>query len=83
MIYNFYEDPGHGYLEVPLPILEASGVKNSISGYSGKNKDFAYLEEDCDAPLFMKSWQDKTGEKVEFKVIYCEHRRVPTHNFWS
>lgn len=47
--YTFHADPGHGWLEVPLHTCEGL----SISLYSYTDGVSAYLEEDCDAPLWM------------------------------
>jgi hypothetical protein len=46
-------DPGHGWLQVPKAIFEHSGVAPEISMYSYKDRNFVYLEEDCDAGIFM------------------------------
>ncbi|MCK5548792.1 MAG: hypothetical protein KAI64_07235 [Thermoplasmata archaeon] len=47
--YTFISDPGHGWLRVPL--AEIKDV--ALSNYSYRDHEFAYLEEDCDAPKFM------------------------------
>lgn len=52
-MYTFHYDPGHGWLEVPLSELRKLGIADKISIYSYMSGDVAYLEEDCDAPLFM------------------------------
>ena len=44
-----FNDPGHGWLRVPLKIIrkmQANGLV--LSGYSYQSKRYAYLEEDCD-----------------------------------
>lgn len=46
-------DAGHGWLSVP--ILMARKV-DGISEYSYIGNGRAYLEEDCDAPLFFKHY---------------------------
>lgn len=53
--YRFIEDPGHGWLEVPIGELHALGIADQISTYSyfDRVKGFAYLEEDCDATTFI------------------------------
>jgi hypothetical protein len=48
-----YEDPGHGWLAVPVDWLEALGIRDKVSRCSFVRGGTAYLEEDCDAPLFM------------------------------
>lgn len=54
---NFFEDPGHGWLEVPVEWLDTLGIQGEITGYSylGNSADghpCAYLEEDCDYSTF-------------------------------
>ena len=67
MKYTFFEDPGHGWLKVPLKKLEKLGIVNQISIYSYMQGDYAYLEEDCDAPLFIKTAK-RRGQTVELDV---------------
>ena len=50
----FHYDPGHAWLQVPLTDLAKYNVKG-ISNYSYQDKDFAYLEEDCDAPRYIEA----------------------------
>jgi len=57
-IYNFHSDPGHGWLEVPLD--EVKHIASKITGYSYIRGDNVYLEEDCDAGLFLDSLQTGT-----------------------
>lgn len=51
--YKFISDPGHGWLEVPQVDILTAGIQSKISGYSYINKGMVYLEEDCDAGLFI------------------------------
>lgn len=53
--YRFFEDPGHGWLEVPRAEVVASGAKISTYSYYDPATDMAYLEEDCDALAFLKA----------------------------
>jgi len=50
--YIFFEDPGHGWLRVPLKEVEP--IADKISPYSYMRGKYAYLEEDCDAWTFLK-----------------------------
>lgn len=61
-MYTFFTDPGHGWLRVPLADLHEVGFKPSK--YSYYDKDYAYLEEDCDAPLFMEYVDAKPHKEV-------------------
>jgi hypothetical protein len=62
--YMFHTDPAHGWLQVPLDEVKSLGIQ--VSAYSYRDDKFAYLEEDCDAPKFMKA----LGEEV---AIYEKH----------
>jgi len=53
MKLDFISDPGHGWLKVPLTLLVKYGILESISSWSYIRGKFAYLEEDCDADVFM------------------------------
>lgn len=57
--YKFFSDPGHGWLEVPMAQVRKAGIQNKVSGYSYRktigNVEYAYLEEDCDAGLFVNT----------------------------
>ncbi len=50
--FDFYEDPGHGWLKVPRKLLRELRIEDKVSSYSFQYGDFAYLEEDCDMTLF-------------------------------
>jgi len=45
---NFYCDPGHGWVKIPIKTLAHLKIADKISGYSYMRKDYAYLEEDSD-----------------------------------
>lgn len=61
--YHFYSDSGHGWLKVPLKDIIKLGIQDKISGCSYERGTFVYLEEDCDAQIFLealgKDWKDK------------------------
>ena len=62
---TFYSDPGHSWLCVKLYELEELGIHNKISSWSYRNNGFAYLEEDCDAGVYINAI-NKLGYTVEF-----------------
>lgn len=62
MKITYFQDPGHGWLAVPLPTLTEWGI--TPSRYSYRDGATAYLEEDCDAGLFMRAAKDR-GVSVE------------------
>jgi hypothetical protein len=57
--YNFVQDSGHGWVEVPLKDVKQSGVLKDITLYSYKNNKYAYLEEDLDAQTFLSAMESK------------------------
>ena len=68
---EFYSDPSHGYLKVPKSLLRELGISDKISTYSYETLSFAYLEEDCDATLFIETLKE-LGIAVEIKEISTE-----------
>ena len=61
-------DNGHGWLVVPVDVVLSSGAE--ISDYSFVSPDGrkAYLEEDCDAPAFVKAAQIERATAREWLV---------------
>lgn len=63
--FTFHIDPGHGWLRVQLTDCHTLGLalkdfsRFSYCGYEGA----IYLEEDCDAPKFIKAFETKYGAK--------------------
>jgi hypothetical protein len=65
-----YEDPAHGWLAVPMQWLEQLGILDDVSHCSYLKGSTAYLEEDCDAPLFRKA-----AEKHGFR-LFVDYRHT-------
>jgi len=76
---RFISDPGHGWLEVPMSIVESLHIKDEISKYSYLYKGMAYLEEDCDAGKFMKAFEKLFG--VEPKIHEVHQERSPIRSY--
>jgi len=64
--YVFHTDAGHGWLAVKRKELDELGILDKVSPYSYQKGGTVYLEEDCDASLFMDAKEAK-GEKVEIR----------------
>ena len=82
--YTFYEDPGHGWLAVPLGNLVELGVADKITGYSYLIGNMAYLEEDCDMSVFLLAFREKFGKFPAFKQKYQEVtmiRNYPNYDY--
>ena len=84
MRLNFYEDPGHGWLAVPLPLLDRLGLLDQITTYSYMRGMLAHLEEDCDASLFLKTARD-AGIAVTFREHNCPNKysRIRGYDHYS
>ncbi len=66
MTLPYYQDPGHGWVRVPLKVLTKLGIADSVSRYSYMRGIYAYLEEDCDlARLYAAA--DAQGIKIVLK----------------
>jgi hypothetical protein len=62
MKYKYFQDPAHGWIEVPLAELRRLNVDDKISGYSYRNGHLAYLEEDCDFDVWVRA-KNEAGEE--------------------
>ncbi len=80
--FDFYSDPGHGWLRVPIMTLVLLEIAGKISPYSYWRKGHAYLEEDCDASLLIKALQDK-GYKLKFRERVSRERYSRIRNYES
>ena len=60
----FHKDPGHGWLQVPHSILRSLKIEKKITGYSYRDRNNAYLEEDCDLSTFMTAIGIKAGSQA-------------------
>jgi len=69
MIFTFYSDPGHAWLKVPRNLLNELNIAHEISCYSFQRNNYVYLEEDCDASLFINA-MEKIGKVVEIKESF-------------
>lgn len=65
-IYQFYEDPGHGWLKVSRKELRRLGIEDRISSFSYQNNEDVFLEEDSDMSVFMSA-KETRGETVGIK----------------
>jgi len=69
--FDFYADPGHGWLAVKRTDLQKAGVADLISRCSYQREDMVFLEEDCDAGIFIEALAKK-GIKAEFRPHHTD-----------
>lgn len=79
--YTFTADPGHGWLAVHQKDCEAlSLTTRDFSQYSYWSKRQSgvvlYLEEDCDAPIFINAYEARHGKRPTIRVKYVERTRI-------
>jgi hypothetical protein len=79
----FFSTSGHGYLRISINQLKAAYRKGFVpTSYSMFSKSQVLLEEDCDAPEYMKvMFGDKRQEK--FNNIKTKYQNTISHNYMS
>ncbi len=57
----YYSDASHGWLKAPRQLLIDLGILEKITAYSYQSETgfSVYLEEDCDASIFLKALEAK------------------------
>lgn len=60
-----HTDPGHGWLQVPLMLIRTTGIKVTGYSYFSEKTQNVFLEEDCDAPKFIRYL---TENKIEHAI---------------
>jgi hypothetical protein len=73
MMFTRYSDPSHGWLEVPKSELKKLGIVDQISEYSYVSQSNFYLEEDRDAPIFMKEYKKFYNDRPMYEEIFSEN----------
>lgn len=75
LTFNKYNDTGHGWLKCSLRLIEELGIASKISACSYIKGNYAYLEEDCDAPLLLNAL---SSVGVEYSIVnhYGNRRSV-------
>ena len=77
MNYDYIQDPAHGWIVVPL--AEITRLKIKPSSYSFKSGGMGYLEEDCDAGLFIRA-KEAAGEAYNL-IDRHTNSDAPCRNF--
>jgi hypothetical protein len=68
-VYDFITDAGHGWLKVRMSELKELGIYDDISLYSYQDHlGYAYLEEDCDASIFIRA-KKNVGQSVKLNHV--------------
>lgn len=73
--FDYIQDPGHGWIKVPVALLLKLDIADEISSYSYYRDGFAYLEEDCDAARFMNAYRGRFGAGPKLRSRVARERR--------
>lgn len=65
--FDFISDPGHGWVKVPVSLLQGLGISREITRYSYMRGAYAYLEEDCDATTFHQAYEKCFGFPPKYR----------------
>lgn len=65
-VFHVYEDPGHGWIKVKKSMIHDLGLTEEISSFSYQYGEYAFLEEDRDAGLFIHALR-KAGIKPSYR----------------
>ena len=74
--FTFHTDPGHGWVEVPLQVIQELDINKDISSYSYTDGRNVYLEEDCDAGKFVAAFEKVNGSRPNFVEKYTEYTHI-------
>jgi len=77
LVFNFHSDPSHGWLAVKKTLVRELGIVDQISAYSYMQGQSVYLEEDCDAGIFINAFEAKFGFKPAIKELSSRNAGSP------
>lgn len=80
--FDFVNDPGHGWLKVPFDLIKKFELQMFISNFSYQNGNDVYLEEDCDAGLFLKALSENNIEYAINDIHTDEPSEVRNMNYY-
>lgn len=63
---DYMQDPGHGWIAADITQLRNLGIADKVSPYSYRDGDLCWLEEDCDAGLFIDALK-KAG--IAYRIV--------------
>ena len=69
---TFHADPSHGWLEVALADIHELEIGHLISRYSYLKGERAFLEEDCDAGIYLEKAKLE-GWNINIKDKHTNH----------
>ena len=79
--FEFFSDPGHGWVKVPGALLRELGIVERISSYSYAAAGFGYLEEDCDLTVFFDAYRERFGRDPALVERVSAHAPAKVRNY--
>ena len=81
LIFDFHEDGGHAWLKVSKKLFNKTNASiEHISHFSYEDNNNYYLEQDCDATMYLNNLKEQ-GIKYSFIVVddgdYSPIRNLP------
>lgn len=73
-VYDYFEDPAHGWIMVPTSQLHDLGIATEISrcSYMSPDGQWSFLEEDCDGSVFVETYLRINGVWPLLNYIFEE-----------
>lgn len=79
--FDYIQDPGHGWVKVPVKLLVELGIYKEISSYSYYRAAFAYLEEDCDLSRFFNAFNARFGVDPQLRSRVAREKRSKIRSY--
>ena len=73
--FDYIQDPGHGWVKVPVNLLIALGIHDQVSHFSYYRNAFVYLEEDSDTALFFNAFHARYGHDPKLRDRVAREKR--------
>jgi len=79
--YTNINDPGHGWIGVPLSELIELGVADRITIFSYREGNIVWLEEDWDVGIWICALAERNNKTPveQYEAMLAEHHIVSTH----
>jgi hypothetical protein len=71
--FNYYQDPGHGWVAVKRKLVDEMGLKFNVTHFSYQKGKTVYLEEDCDAHALIDALKNR-GINVKLVSKHTDSR---------
>ena len=81
--FDFYSDPGHGWLEVPMAAIKYLDIADRISECSYVNFSNVYLEEDEDMSTFFTAYRGHYGKEPVIVQKFDDEQRIRGYRHYS